>query len=220
MPLGDSITEAGDGAASYRYWLWHALQAEGYDVDFVGSRAGVYGGEPRFSDFDADHEGHWGWTTGEVLGRIEGWAEDARPDVVLLHLGTNDLGAPIEGTLANLAAIVRALRRHGPNTTVLLAELIPVLGFERVVRELNDELPALVARLDSESSRVVLVDQWTGFHANTDTSDGIHPDESGEKKMAERWLAALRPVLEASQARSPAHQATARRTPAVRGLSK
>src|SRR5215204_6437165 len=66
MPLGDSITEAEGGHASYRYWLWKSLTQAGFnDIDFVGSRTGVFNGSPQFSDFDQNHEGHWGWRADE-----------------------------------------------------------------------------------------------------------------------------------------------------------
>ena len=42
---------------------------------------------------------------------------------------------------------------------------------------------------------LVIVDQNTGFSLNTDTSDGLHPNPSGDNKMAERWYAALAPLI-------------------------
>ena len=109
MPLGDSITEAANDPAglmpSYRRDLWADLQAANYDVDFVGSRAGVYdksnqpaGEHNPPGSFDKDHEGHWGWRVDEILsgrpasypGDLTQWAGSHRPDVVLMHLGTND----------------------------------------------------------------------------------------------------------------------------------
>ena len=66
MPLGDSITQ---GRAN-RFYV-ETAPTEG---------------------FDHDHEGHWGWRAEEVLARIGEWAGEAKPDVVLIHLGTNDIG--------------------------------------------------------------------------------------------------------------------------------
>src|SRR3712207_5472734 len=98
MPLGDSITEGYQGHASWRFWLWKRLDLAGYDVDFVGSRTGVLTpgapgeqGPPPYTDFDQHHEGHSGWRTDQILDRIDEWAPQYAPDVVLLHLGTNDM---------------------------------------------------------------------------------------------------------------------------------
>ena len=114
LPLGDSITEAEAGRASYRYWLFGRLAEQGRPVDFVGSQSGVYRGAPRFPDFDVDHEGHWGWTTAEVRRRIDPWAERSTPDLVLLLLGTNDGAGNLDATKTNLSAIIESLRRHRP----------------------------------------------------------------------------------------------------------
>ena len=91
MPLGDSITESNMGQHSYRYYLWHMLINDGYQVNFVGSRHGVGNGPPANADFDMDHEGHAGWRADEILNHIQAWATAASPDVVLLHIGTNDV---------------------------------------------------------------------------------------------------------------------------------
>jgi hypothetical protein len=35
------------------------------------------------------------------------------------------------------------------------------------------------------------VDQFTGFDAETETYDGLHPIESASDKMAQRWFDAI-----------------------------
>lgn len=199
MPLGDSITEAEGGWASYRYWLWRSFSEAGFDVDFVGSMSGVFDGEPTFQNFDQDHEGHWGWRADEVLREIDAWAAAARPDVVLLHLGTNDISEEqsIPSTLEELAEIVLAIRKANPRVVILLAQLIPSTdpGLERIP-EFNQEIPGLAADLDTPESPVLVVNQARGFDATTDTYDGVHPDRSGEKKMSRRWLESLRQFLD------------------------
>src|SRR5262245_49058971 len=90
MPLGDSITQGNTATDSYRRPLWKRFQDARLDVDFVGSQRDNNGGPPPAADFDLDHEGHWGWRADEILGSIDGWAAAARPDVVLVHRGSND----------------------------------------------------------------------------------------------------------------------------------
>ena len=68
------------------------------------------------------------------------------------------------------------------------------------VDELNAQLRDLAAAKHSTLSPVILVDQNTGFDpdpesATADTFDGVHPNEKGEQKMAQRWFAALSPLL-------------------------
>ena len=38
---------------------------------------------------------------------------------------------------------------------------------------------------------VFLVDQFVDFDAQTETYDGIHPNDLGEEKMAQRWFEAI-----------------------------
>jgi hypothetical protein len=46
--------------------------------------------------------------------------------------------------------------------------------------------------LTTPESPVVIVDQHTGFDAERDTFDGVHPNAEGEAKMAAAWFAACR----------------------------
>jgi lysophospholipase L1-like esterase len=204
MPLGDSITQGNDETNSYRRPLWKRLAAGRFD--FVGSQRENHLGPPPNPDFDLDHEGHWGWRADQVLAEVGGWAGTYRPDVVLLHLGSNDVfaGQSTSSTLGELGAIVERLRGANPRVTVLLAQLIPTSrdaqpGIER----LNSGIPGLAAQLDSSASRVVVVDQSAGFDPVTDTRDGIHPNAAGEEKMAAAWHAALLRVVPAADRHEP-----------------
>ena len=197
MPLGDSITEAEDGRASYRYWLWQTLLAAGYSVDFVGGRFGVHRGTARFSDFDQDHQGHWDWEADRILANADSYASTHRPDVVLLHAGTNDIrrSQSVDSTLNEITQIIEIFRIHNPNVIFLVAQLIPTSKNNDKINFFNGSLPALVLAMDNEESRVFLIDQNSGFSLNSDTYDGVHPDESGERKMADRWFDVLRLIL-------------------------
>jgi lysophospholipase L1-like esterase len=197
MPLGDSITEGAAGSATYRYWLWKKLEAAGSHVDFVGSRFGVSDGDARFPDFDQNHEGHWGWTAEQVERRVFGWASDTKPDVVLLAIGINDVahgeGRQVAG---RVAGIIARLRAANPKVTVLLASLMPATPVPlEAIEAVNDALPRVAEQQRRDGTPVVIVDQFTDFDPAVDTYDGIHPNETGEKKLAERWFPALRDVL-------------------------
>ncbi|CAN5505061.1 hypothetical protein BH09PLA1_BH09PLA1_33340 [soil metagenome] len=196
MPLGDSITESETGHASYRYWLWKNLQNNGYtDIDFVGSHTGVNLGPPLYSDFDQNHEGHWGWRADEINANIAGWANTYRPDIVLMHLGTNDLiqGQSVASTITDLGSIIDKLRAANPNVTVIMAQIIP--NNQVSVTSLNTSISSLAGQKNTAQSRVVAVDQATGFSSSSDTWDGVHPNQSGEQKMSNKWYSAMTPFL-------------------------
>jgi acyl-CoA thioesterase I len=202
MPLGDSITQGNATHISYRRGLWLRLRQAGYAVDFVGSTQEQFGGTILPGDFDRDHEGHWGWRTDEVLPQIEAWSRKAQPDIVLVHLGTNDLAKypsvnSIDSTVAELRSLIQTLRRVNPRVKVLLAQIIPLWGSEEKFRQFNRQVEQLAQQMSTPESRVMAVDQFTDFDPMTgkDTYDGCHPSSSGEAKMVDRWFAALKQVL-------------------------
>ena len=195
LPLGDSITQSNNTHLSYRYPLWEDLVAAGYEFDFVGSMNTNFGGSPTYPNpsFDRDHEGHWGWRVDEINAQIEGWLGGYTPDVVLMHLGTNDAfqNQSTDSTIAELTDLIGMLRADNERVVILLAKLIPSTNSQSNLDALNARFDALAASLTTATSPVVIVDQASGFDANADTFDGIHPDEGGEQKMATKWLEAL-----------------------------
>lgn len=198
MPIGDSITQADGNHNSYRRQLWFKLRKAGYNVDFVGSTREHFEGTAPLTDFDQDHEGHWGWRTDDVLAQMDEWVRLNRPDVALIHLGTNDIFSKhsMQSTIAELRELILTLRKSNPRVKVLLAELIPC-GDPAKIQQLNRRIVYLARETNTIDSPVRVVDQFTGFNAKEgfDTYDGCHPNESGEKKMAERWFEGLKQVL-------------------------
>ena len=195
MPLGDSITQG--ASESYREPLWYALRDAGKEVDFVGSMKNFYAQADHSED--PDHEGHWGWRADEVLAEIDEWTAAADPHIVLLHLGTNDIGSgqdPVH-TTDEIRQIIERLRHHNSTVHVLLAAIIPVdhaVANERFAA-FNTRLMQLAQEMDSTASRVILVDQFEGFDARQDTYDGLHPNASGIEKMTAKWMLGLSELL-------------------------
>ncbi len=212
MPLGNSITEGTSTKESYRFHLDAMLRKAGYHFDFVGSlkKHQNNGKDPESYEYDLDHEGHWAREADWLLPRVHGFAEEANPDMVLLHIGTNDInhesGTPEEvtdRTVEDISGIIDSLRDVNPNVSVLLAKIIPTTANEipnanDVIDMLNAKLETLVEEMKTEESLVYLVDQNTGFDTNSDMVDPYHPNESGAKKMAEVWLSAIEEVMDTS----------------------
>lgn len=213
LPLGDSITQADSGHRGYRYSLWIKLIDAGITFDFVGSMNSNHGSNPEWLDhegrsFDADHEGHWGWRADEILSGISGlgkrtlskWLKTYTPDVVLMHLGTNDilLGQSNESTVDELRQIIDVLRADNRNVVILLATLIPTENevANTLLASFNEKIEQLAMETSTKSSPVIVVDQYKGFNGNADTYDGLHPNDSGEEKMAAKWFRALQDILD------------------------
>ena len=195
MPLGDSITQGYRGYDSYRRELWLKLNRAGARVDFVGSLKKNHWGMPLHTDFDMDHEGHWGWRADQVLAKMDKWAAMNVPDIVLLHLGTNDIGGgqDIEETVDEIEEIIKILRKHNAKVKVLLAQIIPLKNKAVInrIKEFNNQLVKLSKSISTEESSVILVNHFDGFDPQTDTYDGVHPNECGTDKMADKWYKAL-----------------------------
>jgi lysophospholipase L1-like esterase len=49
--------------------------------------------------------------------------------------------------------------------------------------------------LGTDKSPVILVDQYSGFDGKADLYDMVHPNASGEEKMAAKWFDAMQNVL-------------------------
>lgn len=199
VAIGDSITQGDTFRDSFRRPLWLALQADGYDVDFVGSQASNFEGDPPHRDFDWDHEGHWGRRADEVLAGLPGWLQGYEPDIALVHLGTNDLlgDEPYEQIIGELRGIAQAVRDDNPRAVVLLARIIPgtLADYNQRVDTYNGFISELAADMSSAESPVVAIDLRSGFDAASMTHDGVHPNADGEAFMAQRWYEALLPWL-------------------------
>lgn len=202
MPIGDSITQGHQNwGPTYRYELWRMFQESGHDLDYVGSMTQTISGGYVFPDFDQQHEGHDGWRADQVNQQLAAWMHASQPHVLLVHLGHNDLiqGQSVTSTVDDLSELIDIARSVNPSVTVAIAQPIPCAessGFCRSAElaELARRLPALGAAKTSAASRVIIVDMRAGFSISADLYDGLHPDASGERKIAERWLSALVPT--------------------------
>lgn len=200
MPLGDSITGS---PGCWRAVLWNQLQDTGYtDIDFVGTLGPQGCGIP----YDGDNEGHGGALVTNVAAQnqLPGWLSATDPDVVLMHFGTNDVWSARSTSqiLAAYDTLVDQMRAHNPAMRVLVAQIIPMDPSrscaecaDRVVA-LNAAIPGWAAGKSTSQSPVTVVDQWTGFNVLSDTYDGVHPNASGDQKLADRWYPALTAVLD------------------------
>jgi lysophospholipase L1-like esterase len=199
MPLGDSIT-AGPGC--WRALLWDHLQRTGFNnIDFVGTQPGGGCSVP----FDGDSEGHGGFAATGIAdqNQLPAWLAATTPDIVLMHLGTNDMWGGTISTSTILAAyskLVDQMRASNPAMKILVAQLIPMEPSGCVpcptgVVALNNAIPGWAAGKTTAQSPITVVDQWTGFSAASDTGDGVHPNDAGFQKMADRWYPALAAAL-------------------------
>jgi lysophospholipase L1-like esterase len=198
MPLGDSITGS---PGCWRAILWNKLQDGGYThIDFVGTLSS--GGCGRH---DGDHEGHGGYLATNVAtqGLLPDWLSTTNPDIIMMHFGTNDIWSDIPALtiLDTYDIVVDQMREHNPHVKILVAQIIPMdpdkscPGCDQRVIALNDAIPGWASGKSTDQSPIIVVDQWTGFDTDTDTYDGVHPNNAGNQKIADRWYSALASLL-------------------------
>ncbi|MFK8908622.1 FG-GAP-like repeat-containing protein [Streptomyces sp. YS-3] len=181
MPLGDSITWGGGSPtlSSYRRPLWQIMRLERrYIVRFVGSKA-----SGSFADFS--NEGHSGYVIDQLTAGIDGWMAGARPDVVLLHIGINDIARGIDLPHApdRLAALVDRIYADKPGVTVLVMGLIPTTsGLEKPAEEFNVRARELegTERAAGHKFRYVEPPALT----SGEFLDQLHPNDAGFRRMA------------------------------------
>lgn len=218
MPVGDSMT-AGVGSShwgGYRLSLFHLLRNEGIPFDFVGTQ--ITGTIPGF---DPNHEGYPGERTSAILSRSANMLTTNEPDVILLHIGTNDMNTikadftqgeiddVVNTAVANVSQILDNVDAYettnGVTVKVIVARIInqacDIGNSKCAVRvpattQYNAALQTMIdARGDADIS---VVDMETGaglvYELEPDgdfTTDEIHPNDSGYNKMGTVWATAV-----------------------------
>ncbi|WP_329430089.1 cellulose binding domain-containing protein [Streptosporangium sp. NBC_01495] len=218
MALGDSITGS---PGCWRALLWNRLVNAGHTgIDFVGTLPPQGCGVAH----DGDNEGHGGALVTSVAdqNQLPGWLSAARPDIVMMHFGTNDAWSnrPTATILSAYGKLVDQMRASNPDTKVIVAQIIPMNPSTcgecaQRVSALNSAIPGWAAGKTTARSPVVVVDQWTGFSTASDTYDGVHPNASGDQKIANRWFPALVALLGSGPTTTPTPTITPTPTPTV-----
>lgn len=188
MPLGDSITHGLQHPGGYRRHLWQLSRAAGVPLNFVGSQRN---GDPYLDD--PDHEGHPGWQIQQLDRYVSSWLRIYRPDIVLLHIGSNNYwrqGELPELAPARLARLIDRISAAAPRAQLYVATLIPSGHNDARVRQFNSTLPAILTERAERGVNVTLVDQHAAL-TSADLIDGIHPKEQGYVKMAACWWRAM-----------------------------
>ncbi|MFQ5638044.1 MAG: Ig-like domain-containing protein [bacterium] len=193
MPVGNSITRGVTGStdnAGYRNNLDGLLNAESVTFDFVGSLNDGSG-------FDADHEGHDGQTANFIRDNINSYLAAQNPDIVLLHIGTNDIsgGDTPDNIRSEISAILDAINSFNSNIEIVLASLVPRTDAkDDNTTTLNTKLLGLYNEKRDLGYRIYYAGMNEVFKCNPNWStaymaDPVHPNDAGYALMAEVWLA-------------------------------
>jgi lysophospholipase L1-like esterase len=205
--VGDSITQGGENFTAHRIALESRFNELGWNVEWKGTRADASWGS------DNPCEGYSGKNAVEIAAQYESHASAVAADILLLHAGHNyNAGdanlsptpmseeAIITAVTNAHARIIAAARAQNPDVIVLYAKVITSGGNREVkysyIPALNTAIGALADELNTNVSPVICVDMADGWNFATDcVSDCVHPNATGAAKMAEKWMAAIQPLV-------------------------
>jgi lysophospholipase L1-like esterase len=199
MPLGDSITygyEAPDRSdctlnrGGYRTGLYNRLVAAGITPNFVGTLS-----QGPSTLADRDNEGHCGWTIEQIQAQINSYMTADDPDVVLLHLGTNDMwrsATEAVGAPAAMSTLIDTIVADRPGVKIYLASITPSTDATNQARIVtyDQALQGIVNAKAAAGDDIHYVDMYDAIN-QTQLSDSLHPTDAGYDAMAQAWYDAL-----------------------------
>ena len=198
MPLGDSLTVGYPGLDGYRKGLYQDLTSSTFDVNFVGS-------QNNGTSLDKDNEGHLSYQANEIRDNVIGWLDSNPADIVLLHIGTNDIqnGQNAAAVVAEVASILDNIDLwesiQGQSVTVILARIIlrgDSASLNATTKSFDDMLQTMAQARIASGDQIIVVDMENALNYPADlASDGIHPTPLGYEKIADVWYNALVKIL-------------------------
>ncbi len=217
LPIGDSITQGTKGEQSYRKPLTQELDLISCSYEMVGSR--LQTNRPSLEPipvFESPHEGYSGHAVDDFLNAtisngiqnpgINSIMDSETPDVILLHIGSNDMtrSQPVQGnynsngtggTIAEIDLLATRIWNKNPNAEILIANVIPWFGGSNnpnIGSDVEDLGDAIEAWVSSENdSRLHLVDVRSNYLSSYMNADGIHPNQNGDAHIADAFLQAI-----------------------------
>ncbi|TKA83921.1 hypothetical protein B0A55_00221 [Friedmanniomyces simplex] len=125
---------------------------------------------------------------------LQSGSYDFVPNVILVHLGTNDCMAVANETVAIAAqrfgSLLSTIRQRDADALVVASTLIHNLvpSVEDCIKAFNVHLPVVVQQARAAGQKVVLVDMHDAVPiSDINTTDATHPTDTGYAIMAQVW---------------------------------
>ena len=219
-PLGDSITygaSAQPAPGGYRTSLDQMLTRSGIDHQFIGSWTA--NSSPTLDlENENHHDGHGGYRVDQIRRDLDGYAHASSdvggywlagrktsgalsPDVVLIHLGTNDIlqrwdthrfptrdgradlssprmrGAFVDDLTARLADLVTRIHVLRAHALVVISTIVPIdiPSVAETTSAYADAVRRLVVRLSAAHLPVMLADAYSAFVSTAPPGSRVAP---------------------------------------------
>jgi GDSL-like Lipase/Acylhydrolase family len=209
MLVGDSITHGKTGDYTWRYRLHEHLRSSGAPFDFVGPfrgpmdpsvpddvrHQGTYAPEANWN-WDDEHDATWGRLLWNEVDVIQDYVRLHQPDLMVVHLGTNDLnpvfggGSPV-GVADNMRRLIRNARGGNPDLDIVLVQIPQTGPIENSGPQAAQYIPQYAANLewvartdDRPMSHIQVANVFGNYNWRTDNYDETHPNQRGEHLTA------------------------------------
>lgn len=211
MPIGDSITFGYGHEGGYRKYLDYYLKDKGYTkVDMVGPEgksSASFSFNGKNVSYDDNHAGYSGYTIKQKYP-IPSWGENglleklksknavssAKPDVILLIIGTNDMTAnrALSECESDLHDLIDYILSTMPSDSVIYMGSIPEFtaygGNAQRVANYNSTVKKVADSYASEGKNVKFADVHGCLNGTADLqSDNLHPSAAGYEKIGKFW---------------------------------
>ena len=215
MPIGDSITDGvGSTGAGYRSQLYDKLQGVNFSLVGPNGAAPYNGHFTRGAKIEEFYTGGYGTGVRDIASSMNTY----QPDIILIHLGTNNMnnddaapysenaGISMLPTSSGKLAQLLAYASQWANGTrgdflkrIIICKIVP-----RLVNGSPDpKIPDFNAEIDRmffENAPGIVVSKITLADMNSvvplsDLGDGTHPNDTGYAKMATEFNRILRGVI-------------------------
>ncbi|WYZ44601.1 hypothetical protein EsH8_VII_001037 [Colletotrichum jinshuiense] len=193
LPVGDSITVgfASSDGNGYRLRLEEDLSAN--DVVFAGT---VHSGNMTDNYYAA-----WSGRTIKYMADHVGPSLKQRPNIILLHAGTNDMnlnpvisteGTDPAGAAERLGSLIDQMIAACPDATILVAQIITTCDPAQKpgTEEFQALIPGVVEQRRNASHHVLAVD-FEVLGENIFLNDCLHPTDQGYSIMGDYWYDAI-----------------------------
>jgi autotransporter-associated beta strand protein len=233
MHIGDSITRGGAGGigsntfsnGGSRYYLHNLLLAAGIDFRAVGPRTDgsiaafrlATDGSTNSSLADRpllfpDNAGYSGQSIEYIRDNVAAWLGTYSPDVMMLMIGTNNIGytsspstatqTEIDNWKSRYTTLLSNILAASPSVKVIMATIPPAgrtfLACNTTrIEPFNAQViqPLFAQYAAANPGRFFLVDNYAAITPSDISPDDVHPGSLGHQKLARSWHAGLMSAL-------------------------
>jgi len=110
-------------------------------------------------------------------------------------IGTNDLFARETNQMAaRLEVLLDKIVQNAPSALIVLAQITPLRSGSAALTAYNAQIPGIVQARAAKGEHLIGVDM-SKLPVSSLSSDGTHPNDSGDAYIANVWYEALRTLL-------------------------